>query len=59
MAVKSFPKTLYVVWEESDDDPFLVASEHPETHAAVNGKVRAGVYELKYSTTITADVEVA
>ena len=59
MAARNFPKTVYAKWEEDDGDAFLIVSEEPADHAEVNGKVRVGVYELKVSTTVTANVEVA
>jgi hypothetical protein len=58
--MKSLPKTLYVKLEDpGDGEPFANASDDPADHAVLNGKVRVGVYELKYQTTVTAKVEVA
>jgi len=43
---KKFPKTLFVAWEDTTDDPYLAASESFAGYAVVDDERPVAVYQL-------------
>lgn len=55
---RTFPKVLYIGWNDETGEPFLVAEKTAHAHANMHRSVRVALYKFEAITTVQTRVEV-